>query len=531
METPQSEYLWEIENHGNKLARTNYGLKTLGNALSRADKKALENILPDNFQGEVLGKPLEEIRVANEYCEVIRQQEGRAPREKMKREQFIGRLLQLREIFHQPPKVGIALMKLSPAQKEDMQGLWRGSCQLRMYGETGPGKPAEVILYLDYTVPEPSEENLTKSGWLRQAAIVQIQVAKAPHYLLRDVTAASGINTKPLHDNWKPGAQLKANTGGVYLFDYNRDGILDILVIDVNAVALYQGLPGGKFKDVTAEVGLPASLPSQGEAVAVADLDGDGWEDIIMGSHIFQNVEGKQFQDVTVLSNLKLPRDAVGIAVADYDRDGLVDLYVCRPGDRKKDSWLNGKGGDPKKLNQLWKNLGHWQFRNVTAESGTGADNRSTFSAVWLDANNDGWPDLYAINEFGKGVLFINNRDGTFKQQLMSEGASDFGSMGITCGSTANDGNIDIYCANMYSKAGTRVIGNVQPGTYSEKIMDIIRHFVVGSQMWKNRGVVDGKIKFEPMAQKYQVAGVGWAYGPALVDLDNDGFLDLYATG
>ena len=42
--------------------------------------------------------------------------------------------------------------------------------------------------------------------------------------------------------------------------------------------------------------------------------------------------------------------------------------------------------------------------------------------------------------------------------------------------------------------------------------------------------VVDGKVKFEPMAQKYQIASVGWAYGPALVDLDNDGFLDLYAT-
>ena len=76
MATSQSEYLWDIEGHGNKLARTNYGLKALGNALSRADKKALENILADNFQGEVLGKPIEEIRVANDFCDVIRQQEG-----------------------------------------------------------------------------------------------------------------------------------------------------------------------------------------------------------------------------------------------------------------------------------------------------------------------------------------------------------------------------------------------------------------------------------------------------------------------
>src|SRR5438270_5654201 len=56
MDTSQSEYLWDIESHGNKLARTTYGLKALGNALSRADKKALDNFLAGNFQGEVLGK-------------------------------------------------------------------------------------------------------------------------------------------------------------------------------------------------------------------------------------------------------------------------------------------------------------------------------------------------------------------------------------------------------------------------------------------------------------------------------------------
>src|SRR5438094_2200607 len=96
MDETQREYLWDIESHGNKLARTSYGLKALGNALSRADKKALENILADNFQGKVLGKPIEEIRVANEFCDVIGQQEGQRPREKVNREQFSGRLLQPR---------------------------------------------------------------------------------------------------------------------------------------------------------------------------------------------------------------------------------------------------------------------------------------------------------------------------------------------------------------------------------------------------------------------------------------------------
>src|SRR5262249_23652540 len=154
---------------------------------------------------------------------------------------------------------------------EDAQGLWRGSCQLRMYGDTDPGKPAEVILYLEYTVPEPNQENLSQPGWLRRASIVQIQTVQAPRYLFREVTAERGIDTKKFHDNWRPNAKLRPNTGGVFLCDYNRDGILDILITDINAVSLYQGLPGGKFKEVTSEVGLPTMLPSTFECCAVAD--------------------------------------------------------------------------------------------------------------------------------------------------------------------------------------------------------------------------------------------------------------------
>ena len=68
--------------------------------------------------------------------------------------------------------------------------------------------------------------------------------------------------------------------------------------------------------------------------------------------------------------------------------------------------------------------------------------------------------------------------------------------------------------------------GNVCPGTYPEPIMDTMRHFVTGSQLWRNQG----KLGFEPLGKDYGVAAVGWAYGPALVDLDNDGWLDIYAT-
>jgi hypothetical protein len=98
--------------------------------------------------------------------------------------------------------------------------------------------------------------------------------------------------------------------------------------------------------------------------------------------------------------------------------------------------------------------------------------------------------------------------------------------MGLAVGDVNNDGNIDLYCANMYSKAGTRVIGNLKPDAYPAPIMEKFRRFVAGSQLHLNRG--GGK--FEQVGPAAGVAAVGWAYGPALADLDNDGFLDVFGN-
>ena len=98
--------------------------------------------------------------------------------------------------------------------------------------------------------------------------------------------------------------------------------------------------------------------------------------------------------------------------------------------------------------------------------------------------------------------------------------------MGATAGDIDNDGNIDIYCGNMYSKAGSRVMSNLRSNAYPPEIMTRMRRFVAGSQLHRNLG----NLQFEQVGPKWQIAGVGWAYAPALVDLDNDGFLDLFAS-
>src|SRR5207237_1183954 len=111
-------------------------------------------------------------------------------------------------------------------------------------------------------------------GGLSACAIDQSQVGHAHHFLMREVAAERGFNLGKLHNNWE-GTGEPNTLCGVYLCDFDRDGILDVLVTDVNGTWLYKGLPGGKFRDVTDEMGL-FWAPRPAYFAAFVDLDGDG---------------------------------------------------------------------------------------------------------------------------------------------------------------------------------------------------------------------------------------------------------------
>src|SRR5262249_12129878 len=322
------------------------------------------------------------------------------------------------------------------------------------------------------------------------SSATQLQGAPASHYLLREVARQRGIDVDSLHDSWKAkDGSNRSAVGGVFLCDYNRDGYLDLLLTDPNRFVLYKGLPDGKFQDVTSEVGLPSrpmGFTPSSQMAAFGDIDGDGWEDLILGGLFYRNEEGKRF--VLKSTYPTVPQDALDVVVADYDCDGKVDLYLIRVSEPNSGSWLSGRAGKPRS-NLLWRNLGNWRFEDVTESAGgVGGGGRSVFSAVWLDVNNDGLPDLYVINEFGNGVLYINQGNGKFRAHQLVDHPCDFGSMGVTCGDIDNDGNIDIYCANMYSKAGSRVMSNLRPDAYPPDIMAKMRRFIAGSQLHHNRG-------------------------------------------
>ena len=521
LEQAQRDYIWQVEHH--VLVLSKHWFKDFSAALQNADEKALAAALAPDFKGGDLQKPQEEI-LDTAYAKLIRLKDAGHPPLPLEPSAFISKLMEYRKVFVKPPQVKVYPKTMGPQNREDLDTPWEGAGVLRMWGEVGPGQPGEAVLHFRFRLPRPQQDH--RSAWLELMEITQAQTARAPRFLLRDVTTERGIDPSKFHDNWKSEKRIPIS-GGVYVCDFNRDGIPDMLVMDVNSHVLYQGLPGGKFKDVTAEMGLPGFAPpdSSGTIVAFVDLDGDGWEDLILGSNIYRNVEGKKFVDYTLRTNLRFPPDATGVAICDFDKDGKIDLYVTRPGIGKKESWLDGHSGD-KRGNQLWRNLGNWKFEDVTEKSGTSGGHRSVFSAVWLDINNDGWPDLYVPNEFGNGILLINNKNGTFREHKLMSGPHDFGTMGITCGDINNDGHIDLYLANMYSKTGSRIVGLVKPGTYPDDIMAKMRRFVSGSNLYLNKG----NLTFDSVSQPWHMNDIGWAYGPALVDLDNDGFLDLFAT-
>ncbi|MEO8737280.1 MAG: VCBS repeat-containing protein, partial [Edaphobacter sp.] len=299
---------------------------------------------------------------------------------------------------------------------------------------------------------------------------------------------------------------LETTGSGVAFIDYDNDGWLDVfLVTGSRFTDLPQGAPpsnrlfrnnrDGTFTDVTEHAGLIHS--GWGQGVCVGDYDNDGFEDIFVtywGEDVLYHNNGNgTFTDVSHRAHVAgdSKRWSTGCAFVDFDRDGHLDLFVTHYIDfslqNAKDPGSNpycnyrglavncGPRGLVGETNTLYRNNGDGTFTDVSISSGIHAISGCFGLGVLTgDFDNDGWPDIYVASDSTASLLFMNNHDGTFREEgtlrgvaFSEEGAAEAG-MGVAAADFNGNGWLDILktnfsdeVPNLYQNAGKAVFSDV----------------------------------------------------------------------
>jgi len=379
----------------------------------------------------------------------------------------------------------------------------------------------------------PSATSTTTKG--------QQPVAAAPIPQFEDVAAKVGLTVPHISSPDKKYI-VESMSGGVGLIDCDNDGKLDIITVNGSTVQRYR--QGGdplitlyhqetdpksgelKFTDITKSAGL--THKGWGMGVAVADYDNDGLQDIYVtgfgGNALYHNLGNCKFEDVTEKAGVGAGGFSTGAAWADYDRDGRVDLFVSRyvhididnlPELGSDPRFCRFKGvlvqcgpwGMPGESDLLFHNKGDGTFEEVSKKAGVDDPHHYYgLGATWGDYDNDGWPDLYVANDAGPNFLYRNKHDGTFEEVGLLDGVAlsgdgmEQGSMGVDWGDYLHEGRLSMIVTNFVEQ---------------------------GSTLYHNLGkdnFADVSVRAKLMKPTYPL--VSW--GTAFLDMDNDGWLDLF---
>ncbi|PYV97810.1 MAG: RNA-binding protein, partial [Acidobacteria bacterium] len=353
-----------------------------------------------------------------------------------------------------------------------------------------------------------------------------------------DVAASAGLREPVIYGGVESKKYILEATGcGCAFIDYDNDGWIDLFILTGTRLEgapfgttnrLYKNKRDGTFTDVTEKAGLKAVGWASG--VCVGDYNNDGFEDLFCTyfgeNKLYRNNGDGTFTDVTKEAGLwnDQPRWGAGCTFVDYNRDGNLDLFASNyvrfsfehapvPGENTNCNWkglpvLCGPRGLPMGRHSLYRNNGDGTFTDVTQQAGIAAANTSYgMTVVAADFDEDGWPDIYVASDSTPSLLYMNNHDGTFREEgvqrgvaLSDDGAEQAG-MGVGVGDYDLDGHIDIFKTHFADDAN---------GLYHN----------------------DGKGNFDDATRTGRV-GVETRYicwGAAMVDLDNDGYPDLFLT-
>lgn len=344
---------------------------------------------------------------------------------------------------------------------------------------------------------------------------------------------------------------------GIAVVDLDHDGFDDFYVMDrIGKNQFFHNQGDGTFNEIAAELGL--DIENHCSAAVFADFDNDGDPDLFLGrtlqrSQYLENDQGKFVDRSSNLVNTELPYNVSSISAADYNGDGLLDLYLSTYAGYLVELELESPDGTNDEMlleeflpeeqsremyrrsseNQMFANrVGppNVLLRNVGGSFELAPANpilqmwKNTYQATWCDTNGDRRPDLYLANDFSPNVLYVNQGDETFVDVTETAGVADIGfGMGVSWGDYDNDGQHDLYVANMYSKAGRRITQAMD-----EMVDPQFSRMARGNSLFRCEGDAFNRVSGLDVPE-LMVEKAGWSWGGQFLDFNNDGFLDIYA--